>query len=85
MRIVTSKNEEYSVDWIDTPVQDGNRLLLQMRTDKTLAEIASAFDGLEWIERYDENQGDKRYEGYSRLTTARTQNGRVLLVMERGE
>jgi len=85
MRIVTSKGDEYSVDWIDVPVQDENRLLMQMQTDKTLVEIVVTFDGLEWIERFDENQGDKRYEGFTRLVMAQTEKGKVMIVLERGE
>lgn len=85
MRIVTSKGDEYNIDWIDVPVQDENRLLLEMETGKTLVEIATAFDGLDWIARYDENQGDKWFRQYNRLVMVRNENGKVLLVMERGE
>lgn len=86
MRIVTSKGDEYCVNWIDVPVQDENRLLMQMATDKTLVELVVAFDGLEWIERFDENQGDKRYEGFTRLVVmARIEHGKTMIVLERGE
>ena len=84
MRIKTSAGNEYGVDWIDTPVQNKNRLLLQMQTERTLAQIVTEFDGLEWIERYDEYQGDKRYEGFNRLVMAKMESGMVIIIMERG-
>lgn len=85
MQIKTSAGNEHEVNWIDVPVQDENRLLLQMQTDRPLVEIVTEFDGLAWIERYDENQGDKRYEGFTRLVMARIENGAVMIVLERGE
>ena len=85
MKIVTSMGYEYAVDWIDTPVQNENRLLFQMQTDSPLSEIVAEFDGLEWIERHDEEQGDKHFEGYSRLAMVQIANGKATLMMERGE
>jgi len=85
MQIKTSAGKQYEVKWIDVPVQDENRLLLQMQTDRPLVEIVTEFDGLAWIKRYDENQGDKRYEGFTRLVMARIENGAVMIVLERGE
>ena len=82
MQIKTSSGNEYEVKWIDVPVQDEKRLLLQMQTDRPIVEIVMEFDGLEWIERYDENQGDKRYEGFTRLVMARIENGAVMIVLE---
>lgn len=82
MQIKTSTGNEYEVQWIDVPVQDEKRLLLQMQTDRPLVEIVMEFNGLEWIERYDENQGDKRYEGFTRLVMARIENGEIMIVLE---
>lgn len=85
MQIKTSAGNEHEVNWIDVPVQDENRLLLQMQTGRPLVEIVTEFDGLAWIERYDEHQGDKRYEGFTRLVMARIEDGAVMIVLERGE
>ena len=83
MKIVTSAGNEYIVEWIDMPVTDENQLLLKMQTGRPIAEIVAEFDGLEWIERYDENQGDKRFDGFTRLVMVRIEKGKVMIAMER--
>lgn len=69
MQLKTSKGNEYTVDWIDTVSVGG--VFMQMVDARPLPEIAAEFDGLSWLERYDENQGDKRFEGYSVLSMIR--------------
>lgn len=85
MKVVTSMGYEYVVEWIDTPITDKNRLLLHMKGERPLSEIVAEFDGLEWLERYDEAEGNKRFEGFTRLSMARIDNGNVTIAMERGE
>lgn len=84
MLLKTSKNKEYTVDWVDT-VMDG-KLFLQMADIRHLPEIAAEFDGLEWLKREDENQGDKLYEGFDTLHhIQRADPGVVIISIERGE
>ncbi len=78
MQLKTSKNREYSVDWIDTVTAGG--VYMQMVDSRSLAEIAEEFDGLEWLERYDENQGDKRFDGYNTLTMIRREAPDVVVL-----
>lgn len=83
MRIRTSKEIEYTVDWIDTVSVGG--VFMQMPDDRALSVIAEEFEGVEWIERYDTNQGDKRFDGYTRLDMIqRAAPGVVLLKLMRG-
>lgn len=83
MRIRTSKEIEYTVDWIDTVSVGG--VFMQMPDDRALSVIAEEFEGVEWIERYDANQGDKRFDGYTRLDMIqRAAPGVVLLKLMRG-
>ena len=46
---------------------------------------AAEFEGLEWLMRESENQGDKRFDGYTRLDMIqRAAPGVVLLKLTRG-
>lgn len=83
MKLITSKGYTYDIDWIDT-VATGE-LYMQMQNSQRLPEIADEFDGLEWLKREDDNQGDKLFEGYSVLTMIRRDApGVVILTFERG-
>lgn len=78
MQLKTSKNNTYTVDWIDTVSTGG--VYMQMPDARPLPEIAAEFDGLSWLERYDENQGDKRFEGYSVLSMIRREQPDVVVL-----
>lgn len=83
MQLKTSRNNIYTVDWIDTVSTGG--VFMQMMDARPLAEIAAEFDGLTWLERYDENQGDKRFDGYGELVMIkRPEAGVVVLKLEKG-
>lgn len=78
MLLKTSKGNEYTVDWIDTVSTGG--VFLQMVDARPLSVIAPEFDGLEWLERRDENQGDKRFEGYNTLVLIQRAAPEVALI-----
>ena len=81
MLLRTSKGHAYEVDWVDT-ISTGN-LYLQMMDERALSVIAAEFEGLEWLKREDGNQGDKMFEGYSRLTMVKqAEPGIVLLTFQ---
>lgn len=85
MRIRTSAGATHEVRWIDTPIQDETALALRMDDTRKLSVVAAEFDGLTYIDRYDEQQGDKRYEGYATLTEAkRMPDSSVLLMLRQG-
>ncbi len=83
MLLKTSKGNTYTVDWIDTVSTGG--LYLQMPDDRALSVIAAEFEGLDWLKREDANQGDKLFDGYSRLTMVKqAEPGIVLLTFQKG-
>lgn len=82
MLLKTSKGCEYNVDWIDT-INTGT-LFMQMMDERTLSIIAAEFEGLEWLMRESENQGNKLFEGYSNLTMVKqVEPGIVLLTFQK--
>ena len=83
MQIKTSKGNEYAVHWIDTQVQSPNRLILSMETDMPITQLVYEFDGLSRIERLDENEGNKTFDGYGALTAISRMNHSVQITMER--
>ena len=83
MLLKTSNGNTYTVDWIDT-ISTG-ALYMQMPSTDPLSKIAAEFEGLEWLMRESENQGDKRFDGYTRLDMIqRAAPGVVLLKLMRG-
>lgn len=84
MLLKTSKGYEYTVDWIDT-INTGT-LYMQMMDERKLSVIAAEFEGLEWLKRESDNQGDKLFEGFSNLTMAKqVEPGIVLLTFRKAE
>lgn len=83
MQLITSNGKAYAVDWADTAMRTGE-LLFEMPDERRLPDIAREFDCLEWLERRDENQGDKRFDGFSRLVAVqRTGGDRVMLTLDK--
>ena len=84
MTITTSQNKTYEVLWIDSPITDDSHLLLAMRDGRAIMEIAPEFTGLTIIQRFDENQGDKAFEGYPVLRgITQTSSGVVQITLGR--
>lgn len=67
MTIRTSKAKEYKADYLGGPTRSGGAVMLKIIDERRLPEIAAEFDGLDWIERISDDEGDKRFEGYARL------------------
>lgn len=82
MLLITSNDKTYPIHWADT-ASTGN-LMLEMPETRALPVIAAEFDGLDWLQRIDENQGDKRFEGFRRLIAIQyTGNDRVMLTLQK--
>lgn len=75
MKLTTSKGNEYNVDWIDGATIIDNNVILQMHDQRSLGVIACEFDGLEWLKREDEHQGNKEFHGFSVLNRIARLNG----------
>lgn len=83
MRLTTSKGNEYTVDWIDESVIS-NEVLLQMDDARSLSVIAGEFDGLEWLKRECNIQGNKEFNGFSKLVRIfRLSNGKVQIALSK--
>lgn len=80
MKLKTSMGNEYTVDFADVAILNGGNLMIQMQENRRLPEIAQEFDGLEWLKRESENQGNKEFSGYSVLNRiSRKEDGSVLI------
>ena len=86
MKLITSKGNEYKVDWIDGATIISNEVILQMNDARSLSVIAGEFEGLEWLRRESELQGNKEFNGFSKLNRIyRLSNGKVQIALGRGE
>lgn len=81
MKLKTSMERTYPVKWVDESV--GGRLILLMADARRLPAIAAEFDGLKWLERISKEQGDKRFDGYSRLAYIALAGEYVQIILEK--
>lgn len=86
MKLTTSSQKTYDVDWIDVATITSGNLLLQMQDERPLHLIAVEFDGLEWLKRESDTQGNKTFEGFNRLIgiNRNAANGAVQLTLSKG-
>ena len=86
MKLTTSKGNEYKVDWIDGATVISNEVILQMNDARSLSVIADEFEGLVWMKRESELQGDKEFNGFNKLNRIfRLANGKVQIALSKGE
>lgn len=82
MKLTTSKGFEYTVDWADGPTIISNALIIQMKDERSIAQIAEEFEGAETIARESENEGNKEWRGYTELLrVARVAPGTVTVAL----
>ena len=82
MTITTSQNKTYTVLWIDTSLFNPNILVLEMTDSRRLPVIASEFDELTQVDKFDENEGDKTFLGFSTLILVKRIGTNVQIQME---
>lgn len=80
MTLNTSRNKTYDVIYVDGPTRLGNTVMLRMADQRPILTIGAEFDGLEWFARVSENQGDKRWEGYTQLVAVRRMTDTDVLI-----
>lgn len=85
MTITTSQNKTYTVQWIDTSLFNPNVLVMQITDPRRLPVIASEFDELTRIDKFDENEGDKTFLGFSTLILVKRIGTTVQIQMEATE
>ena len=79
MTITTSKGKKFDVNFAHAPTTRGN-CIIELLDSRAAVEIAKDFEGLEWLKRESEEQGNEVYEGYSYLQSiTRKPSGVVLL------
>lgn len=81
MKLTTSKGKDYQVEWIDGPTMTTGNVMLRMVDKRRLPEIAAEFDGLEWLKRESENQGNKEWKGYTSLQRISTDGNTVTIAL----
>lgn len=82
MELMGSNWKAYNVEW--AAVNRNDILFVQIKDDRKLSEIAAEFEQLEWLERADDNQGDKSYVGYNKVVSIAYSGESVLLQIAKG-
>ncbi len=89
MQITTNKGKTYDILFIGTLIRNGSRVMIEMKYDRPMAEIAVDFDGLTIITKTDADRpGVKEvYEGFTRLTGMQhnKQAGTIRLTLEKDD
>lgn len=83
MLVKTSKGKEFEAEWIDEAPSGG--LNMQLIETRRLPWVASQLDNLEWLERISEGEGNKRFEGFGRITSIIANRSGYLCRLERSD
>lgn len=71
MKLTTSRNKTCDVLFVDGPTRLGGTLMLRMADSRPILEVGAEFDGLEWLKRESDTQGNKKWTGYTELISIR--------------
>lgn len=82
MELMGSNWKTYNVEW--AAANRNGVLFIQIKDDRKLSEIAAEFERLEWLERADNEQGDKSYVGYNRVISIAYSGDSVLMQIAKG-
>ena len=67
MTVTTSKGKTFEVDWMWGPVGYARELMLQLRDERPLSEIAADFEGCGSFLRDSDLEGRVEWRGYTDL------------------
>lgn len=85
MRLKTSLNKMYNAVYVEGPTRLGGNVVMKLEDTRPILEIGAEFDGLGSFEREDEDQGSKRWEGFSKLQAIRrVDEANILIELARG-
>lgn len=87
MTITTSKQKTFDVNWAWAPVgEDGDMMFELTRDERPVSQIAADFEGCEHIHRESELEGDKDFDGYTRVKSVvvNPRRGTVRLTLMKG-
>ena len=89
MQITTSTNKTFDILFISTLLRAGNRLMIELKDERMLSEIAADFDGVETITKTDDIKPNVKevYDGFSNLVHIQRnrETGTVRMMLERIE
>lgn len=80
MKVQTSRNKEYDAIYIDGPTRISGTLMMRLEANRPILEVAAEFENLEWIRRESADQGNKEWNGYTRLVSVREVDAGVVLI-----
>lgn len=87
MTLTTNKGKTFDITWIWATTRGGDRLMIEVKDDRPMAEIAADFDQVEIFEKTTAKMpGVKEvYAGYTRLVGMSRENadGVIRLTLER--
>lgn len=71
MTIQTSKGKEYTVIYAEGPTRLSGTLMIKIQDSRKLAVIAREFDGVETVQRMEDETAAQLWEGYTMITMVR--------------
>lgn len=80
MTLQTSRNKTYDVIYVDGPTRLSGTMILRMADPRPILEVGAEFDGLEWLKRESDTQGNKEWTGYTELVSIRRVSDTDVLV-----
>jgi len=81
VQTISTGTKTYDVDFAWAPTFDGG-CMIQMNDQRRIPEIAAEFDGIEKIHCVDDGAGQEYdWEGYSRLKSITSNNGKVQITL----
>lgn len=89
MKITTSRGKTFDINWAWVSTRRGDSLMIELKDDRPMAEIAADFDGVETFESKDEKKPNVKevYTGYTKLIIMSRDNadGVIRLTLEKGD
>ena len=67
MRLITPSGLTRNLEWMYSPSQYQDQVILQFRDERPLSRIAPDFEGCESLRRESSNEGNLDYLGYTEL------------------
>lgn len=80
MTIQTSKGKEYTAIYAEGPTRLSGTLMIKIQDSRKLDVIAREFDGVETVQRMEEKNDAKLWEGYTMITMVRRADENEVIV-----
>ena len=81
MTVTTSRGKTFPVNWMWGPVPPEGSLMLEVRDERPLSEIAADFEGCDRFHRESQDEGDMDFDGYAALTAIARVAGAVRVTL----